>query len=174
MKKHTEVTPRSMAQQPLQNETTKWKVGLKYDFYDRDTRKWVEAEVIKSFSDDKGEWIKVRCGGKDINVLNGDPDLRKRSVIPGHQLKQLQDAATQLPNIAPILESILPSSGQGLYSHSDGRCTYIYIILTLRHDAVHTLYDLKLNRTNDVVQSGELRQHRIVSCFVCRTEELHQ
>ena len=117
-----------MAQRPFQDGTAVWKTGLKCDFYDRSIRKWVEAEVIGSFSDDDGEWIKVRCGHKDHNVLNGDPDLRKRAVIPDHQLKQLQGVVAQIPSITPILESILPSSsGQGLYDNSDG-VLYIYIL----------------------------------------------
>ena len=51
------------------------------------------GEVIGSFSDDEGEWVKVRCGQKDHNVMDGDPDLRKRvvKVITGHQLKQKQE-----------------------------------------------------------------------------------
>ena len=110
-----------MAQQPLKGDIVEWKPGTKCDFYNRSIRKWVEAEVIGSFSDAKGEWTKVKCGQKDHDVMNGDPDLRKRAMIPGHQLKQLQDVAAQIPTIAPILESILPSSsGQGLYAHSDG------------------------------------------------------
>ena len=110
-----------MAQQSLHSETAEWKAGVKCDFFDRAVRKWIESEVIGSFSDEKGEWIKIRCGQRDVNVLSDDPDLRKRSVIPGHELKQLQHAATQLPNIAPILGRILPqTSGQGLYADSDG------------------------------------------------------
>ena len=116
---------KSMAQQSLKGGAVKWKPGTKCDFFDRNTRKWVEAEVIGSFSDAKGEWIKVRCGQKDHDVMSDDPDLRKRAVIPGHELRQLQDAAAQLPNIGPILQRVLPSSsGQGLYAHSDGLFTF--------------------------------------------------
>ena len=112
-----------MAQQSLKVDAVKWKPGTKCDLYDRSTRKWVEVEIINLFSDEKGEWIKVRCGQKDRNVIQGDPDLRQRAVIPGHELKQLQEAAAQMPNIAPILQRVLPSSsGQGLYTHSDGLC----------------------------------------------------
>ena len=110
-----------MALQVLQGEAAEWKSGLKCDFFDRDIRKWIEAEVIGSFSDDQGKWIKIRCGQRDRNVLSDDPDLRKRAVIPGHQLKQLRDFAAQIPSITPILESILPqTSVQGLYTNSDG------------------------------------------------------
>ena len=114
-----------MAQQSLKMDAVKWKPGTKCDLYDRSTLKWVEAEIIGSLSDENGEWIKVRWDQKDRNVKKGDPDLRPRAVIPGHELKQLQDAAAQLPNIAPILQRVLPtSSGQGLYTHSDGLFTF--------------------------------------------------
>ena len=105
----------------LIDDATEWKLGTICDLYDRNTRTWVAAEVIDLFSDEEGEWIKVRCGQRDHKVLKGDPDLQKRAIISGHQLKQLQNIAAQVPSITPILESILPSSSeQGLYSHSDG------------------------------------------------------
>ena len=112
-----------MAQQQVPNVAAEWKAGIKCDFYDRNIRKWVDAQVIGTFTDDQGDWIKVRCGQKDHNVLSGDPDLRKKALplISGHELKRLQDAAVQNPGIAPILEKVLPSSsGKGLYAHSDG------------------------------------------------------
>ena len=103
------------------NDTAEWKLGTKCDFFDRNTRKWVEAEVIGSYSDNQGQWVKVRCEQKDHNVMSDDPDLRKRALLSGDQLKQLQSIAAQVPTITPILETILPTtSKQGLYAHSDG------------------------------------------------------
>ena len=148
-----------MAQQSTQIAVVEWKAGTKCDFYDRDTFQWVEAEVIGSFTDNKREWIKVRCGQKDHNVVKGDPTLRKRTVnvIPGHHLKQLQDAATQLPNIAPILQSILPSSsGQGLYEHSSGLFAFSYILAYMIARVIWFILFGKCDRSNDVVQSGKL------------------
>ena len=119
---------KSMAQHSTKGNAVQWKPGTKCDFFDRITRKWIEAEVIGSFSDAKGEWTKVRCGLKDHVVMSDDPDLRKRAVIPGHELKQLQDAAAQIPNIEAILQRVLPSSsGQGLYTHSDGLFKFPFI-----------------------------------------------
>ena len=110
-----------MAHRSLTDGLKEWKLGTKCDFFDRNIRKWVEAEVIGSYSDDQGEWVKVRCGQKDHNVLSDDPDLRKGALISGDHLKQLQNIAAQVPSITPILQSILPSSSeQGSYSHSDG------------------------------------------------------
>ena len=56
-------------------DDVEWKPGKKCDLFDRDTLKWIEAEVIGSFSDDKGEWIRGRYGNNDRNVLTIDPDL---------------------------------------------------------------------------------------------------
>ena len=118
-----------MAQQPSNKVTTEWKLGAKCDFFDRGIRQWVEAEVIGSFSDDKGEWIKVRCGQKDHNVMSDDPDLRKRTLISGNQLKLLQDAVAQIPTIAPVLDNILPSSsGQGLHALTDSWAQILFHI----------------------------------------------
>ena len=109
-----------MAQQSLKDDV-EWKPGTKCDFFNRNTRKWVEAEVVGSFVDDKGEWIKVRCGQEEHNVLGDDPDLKKQRLISGRELKQLRDAAVQNPVIAPILQKVLPSSsGPGPHAHSSG------------------------------------------------------
>ena len=111
---------KSMAQQSLK-ENVEWKAGTKCDLYDRNTFKWVEAEVIGSFTKDNREWIKVRYGQSDRNVLKGDPDLRKQDLFSGRELKQLRDAAVQIPVIAPILQKVFPSSsGPRTYAHADG------------------------------------------------------
>ena len=110
-----------MAQQSVQGDSFGWKPGTKCDFFDRNIRKWVEAEVIGSHTDDKGEWIKVRYGQKDQIVLSDDPDLRRRELITARELRRLRDAAAQIPIIAPILQKVLPSSsGPGQHDHPDG------------------------------------------------------
>ena len=64
--------------------------------FDREQRKWNEGEVIGSFSDDQGEWLKVRCGQSVAEVLCDDPDIRVSSsdnmVIPVVKMKKLQSA----------------------------------------------------------------------------------
>ena len=109
-----------MAQKPVTAPVVKWKLGSKCDLYDREQYKWIEAEVIGVFEADGREWVKVRCGQTVRNIHSGDPDLRQMTSIQTDDLKKLQHAVVQLPNIAPVLKRILPtSSGQGLYSHSD-------------------------------------------------------
>ena len=109
-----------MALQSLK-EDLEWKPGTKCDLYDRDTFKWVEAEVIGSFTKDNREWVKVRYGQNDRNVLKGDPDLRQQDLLSGRELRQLRDAAVQNPVIAPILQKVLPSSSAtGPHAPSDG------------------------------------------------------
>ena len=60
---------------------------------------WAEGEIIGSYSDEKGEWVKVRCGQKVYDILSHDPDLRERaqnnSIVPVHwidKLKELEEA----------------------------------------------------------------------------------
>ena len=109
-----------MAQRAGHPQTVEWKTGTKCDLFNRDTFKWEQGQVIGSFSDEKGEWIKVQCGQKEREVLAGDPDLRVRKVIQSEQLLKLERAAVQIPNIKPILDDILPSSsGQGVYVFAD-------------------------------------------------------
>ena len=88
-----------MAQQQRFQEPVKWKLGSKCDLFVRDTMQWAEGEIIGSFSVEKKEWIKVRCGQRVHDVLCGDPDLREReqdtmvvSMEWIHKLKEFQEA----------------------------------------------------------------------------------
>ena len=109
-----------MAQNDVSAQTVKWKLGSKCDLFDREHCKWVEAEVIAVFDDEGRQWVTVRCDQTVRNVMSVDPDLRPRTLLQPEDLKKLQHAAVQQPDIAPVLERILPSSsGKALYSHSD-------------------------------------------------------
>mgnify|MGYP001498286315 CR=1 FL=1 len=65
-----------MAQQPLQKQPLKWKLGSRCDLFVRSEMKWATGEVIGLFTDEQGEWVKVRCGQRVHDVLAHDPDLR--------------------------------------------------------------------------------------------------
>ena len=109
-----------MAQKPIVAPVVKWKLGSKCDLFDREQYKWIEAEVIGVFEDEGREWVKVRCGQTVRDVRSVDPDLRQRTLLQSGEMKKLQHAAVQQPDIAPILQRVLPtSSGEGLYSHSE-------------------------------------------------------
>ena len=96
--------------------SVEWKVGTKCDVFNRDKFKWEESEIVGSFTDDKGAWVKVRYGLKVRDILAADADFRIRKVVQNEQLLKLERAATQIPDIRPILDNILPSTtGQGYY-----------------------------------------------------------
>ena len=65
-----------MAQQPLQNQPLKWKLSSRCDLFVRSEMKWAMGEVIGFFTDEQGEWVKVRCVQRVHDVLAHDPDLR--------------------------------------------------------------------------------------------------
>ena len=67
-----------MAAQSTNDEAVKWNAGSLCELYDRDHRKWKSGEIVGSFSDEHGQWIKVRCGQEIVDVVSGDPDLRMR------------------------------------------------------------------------------------------------
>ena len=109
-----------MAHKQVSTEKVKWKLGSKCDLFDRDQFKWIQVEVIGVFEDGGSQWVKVRNDQIVRDVRSIDPDLRHRTPIQAEDMKKLQHAAVQLPNIAPILNRILPSSsGKGLNSYSD-------------------------------------------------------
>ena len=67
-----------MAQEARFQPIIKWKLGSQCDLFVTETRKWTEGEIIGSFSDEKGEWVKVRCNHTIHDVLSDDQGLRER------------------------------------------------------------------------------------------------
>ena len=63
-----------MTTQP-QRSADKWKAGGKCQVYDRETYKWIQGEIISTFIDEKGKWVKVQCDEKVHNLFEGDPHL---------------------------------------------------------------------------------------------------
>ena len=101
-------------------DSVKWKAGSKCELFDREQRKWNAVEVISSFSDDQGEWIKVRCGQSVAEVLCDDPDIRVSSsdnmLIPVDKMKKLQ-SALHGTDFDRTLQWILGSSTKQLTSY---------------------------------------------------------
>lgn len=85
-----------MAQQTPFTQSVKWKLGSKCDLFVREDMEWKEGEIIGSFSDEKGEWVKVRCGQNVHNVLCRDPDLRQQAsndiIVSVDKVKELEEA----------------------------------------------------------------------------------
>ena len=108
-------------------QSPEWESGSKCDLFIRDKMEWNEGEIIGSFSDEKGKWIKVQCGQRVHNVLAIDPDLRIRKVIQRDQVMKLERAAMQIPDIKPILDDILPNtSGHGVYVFADRESLVVF------------------------------------------------
>ena len=97
-----------------QHQKLKWKLGAKCTLFLRNERKWTDGEIVGSFSDEQGEWVKVRCGNQVHEVLTDDPDFKVQSqslgLVPVDAIKKLQVAAMRQPVIAQWLQSILSSS----------------------------------------------------------------
>ena len=72
--------------------------------------KWATGEVIGLFTDEQGEWVKVRCGQRVHDVLAHDPDLRvgasDNMLIPADKIKELREAAMESPDIAKLLQTV--------------------------------------------------------------------
>ena len=101
-----------MALQQLNDKSSAFKIGAICKLYDRERRQWVEAEVINTFCDDIGEWVRVRWGQRIKDILSDDPDLRVQSVrnllIPMDHIDEMRVIALEHPNIAPFLQRMRP------------------------------------------------------------------
>lgn len=95
-------------------QTLVWNLGSQCTLFIRNERKWADGEIVGSFSDEHGKWVKVRCGDQVHEVLNDDPDLKPKSeslaVVPVDDIKRLRTAAMEQPIIAQWLHTILSSS----------------------------------------------------------------
>ena len=109
-----------MAAQRPKDQAVKWKPGALCEVFDREQRKWNEGEVISSFSDDRGEWVKVRCGQSVHELLCDDPYLRVSSsdnmLISVVKMKTLQ-SALHGTDFDRTLQWILGSSTKQLTSY---------------------------------------------------------
>ena len=86
---------------------------------------WADGEVIGSFSDEKGEWIRVRCGPDIRSVLSRDPDLRERArdvaIIPIVKLKEHHRAVQGTTADRTLQWMLTPSDRQKLKEHGHDR-----------------------------------------------------
>ena len=93
------------------NDALKWKLGSVCSLFNRKDRKWNKGRIVGSFSDEKGDWVKVQCDSEIHDVLTDDPDLRLMddddAVISNQKIKELQSVARQRPDIAPIIEQTI-------------------------------------------------------------------
>ena len=113
-----------MAAQLPQELAVKWKEGSLCDLYVRKQRKWNEGRVIGTFTNDQGDWVKVRCGLETHDVLCDDPDLRTRVkdnvVIPVDKMKALQTDIVGT-KADQTLQWILKSTKQTQFGDSGNR-----------------------------------------------------
>ena len=102
-----------MALQPQTIINTKWKLGSSCKLFVRELREWTSGEIIGSFSDDKGERIKVRCGSVIHEIYSDDPDLRidskVRERIPLSKIEELKNAV-QGTDIEFTVEQLLATT----------------------------------------------------------------
>ena len=105
-----------MAQDAQKDEDIKWKLGAKCSLFDRANRKWNHGTIVGSFSDKKGEWIKVQCSSGMHDVLTDDPDLRvvdqQDAVITTQKINELQAVARRRPEIASMVEQAITISNE--------------------------------------------------------------
>ena len=66
-----------MAQKPDDATRKKWKCGQKCEIYCRSKMCWVKGEVIDIFTDEEGEWIKVKYGRNTKEMPPNDEHIRK-------------------------------------------------------------------------------------------------
>ena len=116
-----------MAQEARFQPIVKWKLGSQCDLFVTEIRKWTEGEIIGTFSDEKGEWVKVRCDQTIHHVLSDDPRLRERDQnnMPTDwidKLKKLKQAflTRNAVDTATILEQLLSGNDAVGNEHTKG------------------------------------------------------
>ena len=102
-----------MALQPQTIVKTKLKLGSSCKLFDRELREWRSGEIIGSFSDDKCDMVKVRCGSEIHEIYCDDPDLRidnqLKQRIPRSKIEELKKFAKG-SDVASILEQLLSAT----------------------------------------------------------------
>ena len=65
-----------MAQQTKQQRKGQWEIGQKCEVYSRTKNIWIEGEVIDKFTDDEGQWVKVKYARTTKEMPPNDKHLR--------------------------------------------------------------------------------------------------
>ena len=66
----------ALSRNEKQSKSNKWKVGQQCEKYSNSQHKWIKAKVIDIFEDDDGEWVKIKYGGKRVELLSNSPEIR--------------------------------------------------------------------------------------------------
>ena len=92
------------------------------------------GEIVSTFTDEKGKWMKVRYGQNVRDVLAIDPDLRIRTVVTKEEVQILERAAAQLPKMNPVVNRILPgTAGHGIYVFAERESLVQFVHLCFEH-----------------------------------------
>ena len=111
-----------MAHQANSESTKKWRAHQKCEIYNVNQKRWITGEVIDVFTDDEGQWVKVKYGRRTIEMSPNDEHLQavssdenilkwdnvveavKKELYPmistamGQSVKELIDSNTLKPN----------------------------------------------------------------------------
>lgn len=99
-------------------DARKWKLGAKCSMFNRQDGSWNEGTIVGSFSDNKGEWVKVQCGSEIHDVRTDDPDLRVADHedtdigIVTEKINELQAVARRRPDVAPMIDQTIEMSNK--------------------------------------------------------------
>ena len=97
-----------------------WKVGNRCEWYNRARQQWVDGDIINIFSNELGDWLRVRCGQRIHDVLGDDVehDLKPRGStimkMSVDDLQTIKHIATKHRVISPTLHRIFGKSKQFL------------------------------------------------------------
>ena len=94
-----------------------WKVGTLCELYNQRERKWVDSEVIHTFSDSAGSWLRIQSGARIQDVFIDDIERNVRARGTSHlavsvrDISDLKDIVARYPATAAVLERIFAKSG---------------------------------------------------------------
>ena len=126
-RKYEDVKPDSPNIRPLTEDNSseqqqQWKTGTLCEVYSHEEREWIDGEIINTFTDSAGEWLRVQYGKRIRDVMSDDPWLRARSsktiVVPQDVVKTLRKIIQKQPDLMPIFEGILNQTADSKSAHS--------------------------------------------------------
>ena len=53
-----------------------WQIGSQCQLYSVEAMRWIDGEIITTFSDEHGDWLRVQCGQRIRDVLRHDAAVR--------------------------------------------------------------------------------------------------
>ena len=88
---------------------TEWESGQKYTIYSNKQKRWIDIEVVETFRDDEGQWVKIKYEDVVTKIVSNE-DFVRDIVSGGNTLKWHHVVEAVKQELYPLIATSLGQS----------------------------------------------------------------